>query len=92
MKLTEEQLNAIRIILDFVERVNKKDEDREVAEAAATLWCMTIDRTGFVECDTCRAKAGSPQLCNGCLHNRSLLQKLEQAVCCKYCHAKIRVI
>lgn len=30
----------------------------------------------FMECDTCRAKAGSPVLCRGCLHNRDLISKL----------------
>lgn len=30
----------------------------------------------FMECDTCRAKAGSPILCKGCLHNRDVIQKL----------------
>lgn len=30
----------------------------------------------FMECDTCREKAGTPTLCYGCLHNRSLIEKL----------------
>jgi len=30
----------------------------------------------FVECDTCRAKPGSPVLCNSCLSNRALIEKL----------------
>lgn len=29
-----------------------------------------------MECDTCRAKAGSPILCQGCLHNRELISNL----------------
>lgn len=29
----------------------------------------------FMECDSCRAKPGSPQLCKGCLHNRALISK-----------------
>lgn len=28
------------------------------------------DEAGFLECDTCRAKPGSPYLCAGCLNNR----------------------
>lgn len=32
----------------------------------------------FKECDTCRAKPGSPELCSGCLHNRDLIQKLKK--------------
>lgn len=31
----------------------------------------------FMECDTCRAKCGTPILCNGCLHNRILITKLQ---------------
>lgn len=30
----------------------------------------------FMECDTCRAKPGSPYLCQGCLHNRALIDRL----------------
>lgn len=33
----------------------------------------------FVECDTCRAKPGMPPLCYGCLHNRSLIERLKSA-------------
>ena len=29
-----------------------------------------------MECDTCRAKAGSPTLCLGCLNNRYLIKLL----------------
>ncbi len=36
------------------------------------------DPKQFLECDTCRAKPGSPQLCNGCLHNRTLIGKLQK--------------
>jgi hypothetical protein len=32
--------------------------------------------TDFMECDTCRAKPGTPTLCAGCLHNRSLINEL----------------
>lgn len=30
----------------------------------------------FMECDTCRAKPGSPALCRGCLHNRQVIEEL----------------
>jgi hypothetical protein len=33
--------------------------------------------TDFVECDTCRAKTGTPQLCNGCLANRDTISNLQ---------------
>ncbi len=35
----------------------------------------------FIECDTCRAKPGSPPLCYGCLHNRDIIGKLSEIVC-----------
>jgi len=35
------------------------------------------DPNDFLECDECRAKPGSPQLCKGCLSNRSLIEKLK---------------
>lgn len=31
----------------------------------------------FMECDTCRAKSGSPYLCQGCLHNRAIIELYE---------------
>lgn len=34
------------------------------------------DRNGFQECDACSAKPGSPYLCAGCLHNRTLIDGL----------------
>lgn len=45
----------------------------------------------FMECDSCRAKPGSPQLCKGCLHNRALISKYgemtqEKSCCCTYYH------
>lgn len=36
----------------------------------------------FVECDTCRAKPGTPQLCAGCLANRASIAELEKSVAC----------
>ena len=32
----------------------------------------------FVECDTCRAKPGSPPLCYGCLRNRETINELSR--------------
>lgn len=31
----------------------------------------------FTECDTCRAKLGSPILCNGCLANRAAIEAIK---------------
>lgn len=30
----------------------------------------------FIECDSCKAKPGTPTLCAGCLHNRAVIGKL----------------
>ena len=32
----------------------------------------------FMECDTCRAKPGTPILCDGCLHNRAAIESLNK--------------
>lgn len=32
----------------------------------------------FMECDTCRAKSGSPILCFGCQHNRHLIAVMKE--------------
>lgn len=36
------------------------------------------DPNKFMECDSCREKPGSPILCKGCIHNRSLIEKLRK--------------
>jgi hypothetical protein len=44
---------------------------------------MNIMDLDFVECDSCRAKPGSPTLCNGCLNNRTainLMNRRERAM------------
>lgn len=35
-----------------------------------------VDFAGFMECDTCRAKPGTPILCAGCSHNRTRIHNL----------------
>ncbi len=32
----------------------------------------------FMECETCRAKPGTPLLCSGCLHNRTVIATLRE--------------
>ena len=32
----------------------------------------------FLECATCRAKPGSPELCDGCLNNRTAISRLQR--------------
>lgn len=34
----------------------------------------------FVECDTCRAKLGSPTLCGGCLKNRQIINAFREYI------------
>lgn len=36
------------------------------------------EKEEFIECDTCRAKPGSPTLCKGCLHNRGTISRLTE--------------
>ncbi len=35
---------------------------------------MTDQPSKFMECDACRVKPGTPELCASCLHNRSLIE------------------
>jgi len=35
---------------------------------------------GFIECDTCREKSGSPTLCRGCFENRKTISDLKLKV------------
>jgi len=37
-------------------------------------------KLGFMECDTCRPKPGSPLLCNGCFHNRTVIARLQEKI------------
>lgn len=33
----------------------------------------------FIECETCAAKPGMPTLCKGCLHNRTVIDRLNKS-------------
>ena len=46
-----------------------------IAAAANRVAAQTAE-SQFVECDTCRAKPGSPTLCAGCLNNRRVIESL----------------
>ena len=48
-----------------------KDKERRIEEPI---------KTEFVECDTCKAKPGSPYLCSGCLKNRQIIHALLEYV------------
>ena len=39
---------------------------------------MTNTKADFMECDACRAKPGTPDLCSGCLYNRELVRNLKE--------------
>jgi hypothetical protein len=39
-----------------------------------------MDIKEFMECDSCRAKAGTPLLCVGCRHNRALIEDLKATI------------
>lgn len=39
---------------------------------------MSTIAAEFQECDTCRAKPGTPLLCSGCLHNREAFTALRE--------------
>lgn len=34
----------------------------------------------FRECDACRGKPGSPQLCKPCLHNRAAINRMNEYI------------
>lgn len=40
--------------------------------------------TSFVECDTCRAKPGTPLLCSGCVSNQNLIEQLRTNPECRH--------
>lgn len=63
---------AIMYLADSFDTVNgKKDVRSKIYEIF-----YPADPNKFMECDTCRGKPGSPPLCKGCIHNRSLIEKL----------------
>ena len=37
---------------------------------------MITEQDFFQECDTCAAKPGTPPLCQGCLRNRQVIERL----------------
>lgn len=39
-----------------------------------------LDVLDFQECPTCRVKPGMPTLCSSCLHNRTTISKLKEAL------------
>lgn len=41
----------------------------------AISWDLPLELE-FAECDSCRAKPGSPTLCHGCLRNRAVIEAM----------------
>lgn len=58
----------------LMERLGYREELVRIAKLADAIDSFEVP--GFVECDSCRAKLGSPTLCSGCLHNRTQMQRL----------------
>lgn len=52
------------------------DETQRIAAMLDEPRRRTFLQEGFVECDACAAKPGSPTLCRGCLANRALIAYL----------------
>ena len=71
--LTIQQTRAIKTLVDYVERFNKKDEDKVAAEAAVVLQnlldelCGTCEGTGVV--------VQNPGYCGGCERCGSIEEK-----------------
>lgn len=73
----------IILVADQVVAVNPVNGDRlvlgsstELARKSELVRQLLAPVEEFVECDSCRGKPGSPTLCNSCLHNRTLINKL----------------
>lgn len=56
-----------------LKRPKASDVRREKNRALAAV-AQAIE--SFMECDVCRAKTGAPILCDGCFHNRTLINNL----------------
>lgn len=39
-----------------------------------------MERIQFLECDTCKKRAGMPELCHGCYVNRTAISRLEDKI------------
>jgi len=53
-----------------------REENEEILELLRTEPKVPIGE--FKECDACRAKPGSPVLCEACLHNRGMVHDLKE--------------
>lgn len=71
--LFELLMPAVRWILDEVERLELGADDYV---NFMNIFVSTDPK--FIECDSCRAKPGTPTLCSGCLHNRRVINSLRR--------------
>lgn len=58
----------------------KQEMMMEEAIASAELAGATMPQNNdwkFQECDSCIVKPGSPDLCNGCIHNRKVISQFQ---------------
>jgi len=62
--------------VEMIEHELKPGEWSDAEAVASRVPPLRPDYTGFVECDACRAKPGTPLLCAGCAYNRSVLSGL----------------
>ena len=78
MKTPKEQEDYIKRLEDailFMARTLRTYGGAEISNQVLEI-LYPPDPKKFLECDSCRIKAGSPILCRGCLHNRALIEKL----------------
>jgi len=67
--------------LKLCERDNDGDGNCDIHSSPGVFRNPSFNKKkeeSFVECDTCRAKPGSPTLCYGCLHNREIICSLHR--------------
>lgn len=73
-----DQRDAIGCGMTIIEAINAaEDPYRKITPEPVTNEAAreSPGAKGFMECDTCRAKPGTPLLCCGCLTNRTLIAK-----------------
>ena len=52
--------------------------DTTALEEAERRWYADPDHLRFRECDACRAKTGTPTMCEPCYQNRLVIAKLRE--------------
>jgi len=72
----KDQLERLEQAVDYIAQVCKTYGGGDIYQKVHEI-LNPANPSEFLECDTCRAKAGSPTLCKGCLHNRALIGKLK---------------